>query len=590
MFESVEFSVKDIPFGRYGSYLTLMDEGTPENGSLILASTHAMLANAQTAAGKSRSILMHFSLCSQGVPVPYRAIGTPSKVILKCDAGKAELTIDSHECVRIRAEGVELCAEALTNMHEIAKSRNDGSWEICFLPAWKLLIQPLEGRMEANAEINWLETKTENVRFVFPLNNGKTEAAIHLYESNMLTPSRYSAFDEVVTENESSFAAFLETVPLLSSNYEKARILTSYGIWSNIMLPGNMVKVRTMFCSKKMFPLGMAWHQSYAAIVLYRNPELAWDLITSMFYHQDLFGMIPDWIKDSERTYTATKPPIQGYAILYLLEHADLSGIRTEQFVWLYEHLDKLHNWWLSFRDTDTDGIPQYDSGDESGWDDATIFSKGVPVESPDLSTYLIFIELSLSKLASLIGLVRKSAEWQEKADRLLKEMIAFFWDGTKFTARKNATHERVECFSTVSYQPLLLGKRLPAEIIDAMVRDLSKEGDYLTEFGFASERLDSPLFRPTSWLAGSINTAMNFQLITGLYSAGETALARKAAERFMKNAVRENWPFSYDSHTGKRLNRPSSLQPLTSWMCVLFLGIANLFSGEAADVKGESV
>ena len=80
----------------------------------------------------------------------------------------------------------------------------------------------------------------------------------------------------------------------------------------------------------------------------------------------------------------------------------------------------------------------------------------------------------------------------------------------------------------------------------------------------------------------------MNFQLITGLWNSGAKDLAREAAKRFVENAVHEYWPFSYDAYTGKRLNRPSSQQPLTSWMCVFFLGIAGRYlAGEENNEAG---
>ena len=588
MFEQYDFRVQDIPFGRYGSYLTIFDEGTAEEGKVIIASTHSALGAIQPSSGQSRSHLLHVSLCSgDGKPEPCTVTATPGYVLMTGAHGSARISIDARECVRIASEDSAVRIDALTFMHEIAKDRNDGSWELCFIPSWKMLIQPVRGKMIPNAEINWLETKTENVRFIFEPEKDGAEAAVHLYESNMLTPSSYPPFDQIVAENEKSFGDFLSAVPDLPEEYRRERILTSYCVWSNMMLPGGMVHSRTMFCSKKMFALGMAWHQSYAAMVFRKDPALSWDLITSMFYQQDPYGMLPDWIKDRERTYMATKPPIQGYAVQFLLERGVLDGVDSECLIWLYERLEKLHNWWMSFRDTDRDGIPQYDSGDESGWDDATIFSMGVPVESPDLCTYLIFVEEALSGLAGRIGLVLKAGEWKLQAEKMLERLIDFFWDGERFTARKNATHERVPCFSTVSYQPLLLGKRLPEPIRQRMIGDLSKEGDYLTPYGFASERLDSPLYRPTSWLAGSINTAMNFQLITGLWDSGAWELAREAASRFVRNAVREFWPFSYDAYTGKRLNRPSSQQPLTSWMSVFFLGLAGRFLTE--EEEGES-
>ena len=41
------------------------------------------------------------------------------------------------------------------------------------------------------------------------------------------------------------------------------------------------------------------------------------------------------------------------------------------------------------YRDSNQDGLPEYRHGNEAGWDNATVFDEGGPIESPDLSAYL---------------------------------------------------------------------------------------------------------------------------------------------------------------------------------------------------------
>lgn len=578
MFRQYTFSIKDIPFSRYGSFITLFDNGTEGDSSIMIASTHSVLNALNPFTGKPRNQLLRIGLCHEGKEEPYSAVADPVSVHLTGAHGSAEMLITDDECVRIRSRGVSVYIDAPMAMHEIAKNRNDGSWELCFIPSWKLMIYPVRGTMEANADLNWLETKTENVHFRIDPDDGCSDVAIHLYETNLLTPERYAPFDDLRGRNEASLEKWMAIIPPIPPEYDRERMLTGYCIWSNMMLPYGHIQAPTMFCSKTMFSLGMTWHQSYAAMALYRDPQLSWTLLKTMFYHQDIYGMLPDWIKDNERTYMATKPPIQGWALLWVMDHADLSALPASEFIWMYERMSKWYGWWMSFRDTDNDGVAQYDTGDESGWDDATVFSQGIPVESPDLCSYLILMAEATSRLARRIGRKLEAEEWMEKSRRMLATLIDFFWDGERFTTRKSMTHEPVPCLSAVSYQPLILGRRLPDDIIRKMADDLSVEGDYLTPYGFASERLDSPLFRPYSWMAGSINSALNFQLCTGLWDCGQVDLAREVARRFTQNGIREYWPFSYDAHTGKRLNRPSSQQPLTAWMCVFFLAMEDHF------------
>lgn len=70
----------------------------------------------------------------------------------------------------------------------------------------------------------------------------------------------------------------------------------------------------------------------------------------------------------------------------------------------VYDALVKWTYWWLTYRDDDNDGIPQYNHGNESGWDNGTAFSGGVPIECPDLTAYLIIQMDVLADIAGRLG------------------------------------------------------------------------------------------------------------------------------------------------------------------------------------------
>ncbi|HTF65867.1 MAG TPA: hypothetical protein VK638_24570 [Edaphobacter sp.] len=59
-------------------------------------------------------------------------------------------------------------------------------------------------------------------------------------------------------------------------------------------------------------------------------------------------------------------------------------------------HLEQIHSllvhwteWYLRYRDSNPDGLPEYRHGNEVGWDNATVFDEGGSIESPDRSAYL---------------------------------------------------------------------------------------------------------------------------------------------------------------------------------------------------------
>ena len=69
-----------------------------------------------------------------------------------------------------------------------------------------------------------------------------------------------------------------------------------------------------------------------------------------------------------------------------------------------YQGLSKWTEWWLNYRDQDHDGLCEYTHGNDSGWDNSTVFHELPPVTSPDLATFLIIQMEELANLADAIG------------------------------------------------------------------------------------------------------------------------------------------------------------------------------------------
>ena len=60
-----------------------------------------------------------------------------------------------------------------------------------------------------------------------------------------------------------------------------------------------------------------------------------------------------------------------------------------------------------------------YNHGNDSGWDNASIFHEGVPVESPDLAAHLIRQIDILSDMAVELGLMDEAKKWSKTADEM---------------------------------------------------------------------------------------------------------------------------------------------------------------------------
>ena len=263
------------------------------------------------------------------------------------------------------------------------------------------------------------------------------------------------------------------------------------------------------------------------------------------------------------------------------MEYTDFSFAPRAGLVTLYEGLSKWVFWWLSWRDTDLDGIAQYDTADESGFDDISFFQKGGPVAAPDLAAYLILAMDHLADLAGRLGRTYEAREWKRRAQEMLEKAVPYLFNGKTFDARIAKTGEWAESETLIGFVPLLLGRRLPKEIRETLAAALSKEGEWLTPWGLAGERLGSAHCRETGWSAGPILAPAQLLVILGLHFSGEDALAGEIARRYCRALIAENFPMVLNPKTGKDASegRWGARYPnRMPWTAVVFLILGSMY------------
>jgi putative isomerase len=283
--------------------------------------------------------------------------------------------------------------------------------------------------------------------------------------------------------------------------------------------------------------------------------------------------MLPDFANNRSVLWNFTKPPIHGWTLRRMWEQNDF--VTAEKLLEIYKPLVKWTEWWLTFQDSDQDGIPQYNHGNDSGWDNSTIFHKGTPVESPDLSSFLVLQMEVLSELACKLGKNEEARKWMDESQALLNRMIEHFWNGQRFVAKRSGTHEIIESDSLVLYVPLILGNRLPPEILKKLVEDIKTKG-FLTEYGLATELPNSPFYREDGYWRGPIWAPTTMLLVDGLVSSGEKKLALEVAEKFCAMATKSGMAENYDALTGSGLRDPAF-----TWTSSVFLILGQHLSQE---------
>lgn len=575
-----------VPFSKKNSYLSILNKQDGEDINRGKTDELYLSRTWNNSCALKHADLIRLSLLHDGKEVPYEYNAQPSILRLECEYGYVEFCISPNDTFRFRGKGVTLRCFAIMGGHEGSVSRQDGTWEISFSMIGKFLFNPVKGIMKASGGLNWMYQTPEPLTIEFSAEaDSLFEGAVHTYLSNGQKAIRYEDFDKVVRENKEDYENWDAKYPEVDEEFQDTRRMATYIIWSHIMAPYGKMTAEMVYMSRNSLADAFGWQQSYQAMAVYRDVKQAWDFLCNMFEYQLVDGQIPDWINDYCSTYLTCKPPFQGFAYDWLWNHADMEALSVEDYARLYYPLARWAGWWFNYRDSDNDDIPQYSHPDESGWDDGSIFSKGVPVESPDLCAFLILMTEALGKTAEKIGRLSDARHWFKCSEKLLKDMLEELWDGEHFVAKLSGSHEVVESQCIALYQPIILGKRLPADVLSKLIRDLGDEKGYLRDHGLTSEHPDSPMFELLNgFCRGVVVSPVQLMMTVGIKNAGDDALARRIAYRFCKKVARDGFSlchFPYDSEelviapSEKARNFVSDMSLDTSWTAAIFLILA---------------
>jgi len=223
----------------------------------------------------------------------------------------------------------------------------------------------------------------------------------------------------------------------------------------------------------------------------------------------------------------------------------------------MYPKLSAWANYWTTYHNAGFgDDVLALNSTHESGWDDSSLFQDGFPVVDPCAIAFLILLMESVALLASKSHSYNdEHGGWMARAKKLTDTLVKDYWDGEKFVSKVKG--KKVDALSLANYQPIILGKRLPQNIIDKVAEKLTQEDHLLTDIGLASESMQSK--RATfgiSFVCGRVVGPQNMILTVGLQAAGKQKEADMIARRYCDHTNREGIvlgyaPLNFYKHNG---------------------------------------
>lgn len=357
--------------------------------------------------------------------------------------------------------------------------------------------------------------------------------------------------------------------------------LAAYITWSAVVPAGGALRRESMLVSKNRMAHIWSWDHCFNALALHRDPEAAVGQLLTIFDHQDEDGGLPDHIDDAGVQFNFAKPPVHGWTVARLLE---LGALGDAHLAALETPLRRWTDWWRLHRDYRGDGLPSYNHGNDSGWDNATVFGAGVPVQSPDLLAFLALQEDALARIAERLGRPDDAAAWRERSQRTVRTLLAEFWTGERFAARDTRTGTRIASHSLLTLMPLALGELLPADVFDAAVATLVT-GGYLTEHGPATEPPTSPHYLPDGYWRGPVWAPTTLLLVDGLRRGGRNDLAASIGRAFTRACAAEGMAENFDALTGAGLRDRSM-----SWTASAFLLLIDTQRPEAVEEAAEEL
>ncbi|GHU06785.1 hypothetical protein FACS1894151_00160 [Spirochaetia bacterium] len=528
------FNVSQFPFYRKGGYfgVHLAPVGDDSYGSA------QPYFGSRRGTAPADGVLFNFTPTYKGRKIACALQAKADELIIKTRYGNLYLCFAESSLLLIKGDaglGIQL-TKSMTS-HQQLKSRGENAWESVMGYAGCMVFKVLQGKGVSNSPWEWEELSTPRAKLdINPEGDGSILLAVEEFPYAGWVRDSYPSYEEGLQDVRKDWEGFLATIPHFPSPYEEKREHAAYALWSHIVGPAGRIKRPYMY----MFPGNSAssWQMCYNAVALGSiDLEIPTELLLNMLDQQSPVGQLPDFYDDSRLSGAQLKPPIQGWTLKLLMKKHDLAKkIPKDKLEALYTGFARWGDWFMKYRDDDRDGIPQFDCGDESGCDDGTVFQYGKAIETADLCAELALLWESLGDVAKVLG--KSSAEieaWYSRSKDMIDKMIKTFWNGEKFIALVSGTHEVISTDSCEHYLPIILGNRLPQNIIDKIAEDLAVEGDLLTPYGLASERLStsSDVALGMHMARAYVLPPYNMLIATGLYDAGKLSLAKKIASRY---------------------------------------------------------
>jgi hypothetical protein len=505
----------------------------------------------------------------EGMPLTYHLTAYPHALFFQTRLGLFTLTFHKGDTLALGLpSGVSAGIRFRVSTQVWQQSEDGGS-----LKAVRNLAYRTNGRVLKN-ELG-MEREAYLVEFVV---EGGDDEVIHLnIGSDLQMDGEPAPFSETLAAAQRRWQDWFAPVPPVAEPYRDQYYYAWWVMSSNLVEPLGQVIYEAMMPSKVQYVGIWNWDACFHALAFrHVDPVLARNQLRTMLNCQLPDGMIPDAVYDEavvadlEHPLRAevTKPPIMAWAALKLHEtDPDLDFLEE-----IYVPLVRWNAWWFSMNDDDADGLAQYNHPYSSGLDDSPLWDYGVPVESPDLNTYLCVQMGSLAMMAEMLGMEAEGAMWRRRAAAIVRRMIEDYWDEEAGLFRALHDNQPIPVVTPFNLYPLWTGQ-LPEAIRDRLIAHLTAPDEFWGKYVIPSVARSDPHYDPETMWRGPVWVNINYIFIEALRLVGEHALARTLLEKTLDLVMSQ--PDIYEYYSSETGEPPATAAGAFGWTAAVFIDLA---------------
>jgi glycogen debranching enzyme len=539
----LSFDVREIPFSLRGSWLNV-------SPVIALHTTREDLHLVTHQTGMHP--ILRLTPERDGERVATEWLASPSALVWSVDGDRAiEMAFERRDILRARGHGVDFrmadAAETLTPFAGTYLFRDpiDGAAVFTsYESGRRYRITAITGELR----IEGSEALGKHRRAVVAHGVDGWEVAIEEFESARAPYVVTAAFDELVEQSAATFREFANAVAGWRDERSPAAELAAYVLWSATVAPGGFLRRESVLMSKHWMDKVWSWDHCFNALALVGGePGLAMDQFLTPFDHQDDSGALPDSVAHSEILFNFVKPPIHGWALSRLRQNVHLDPAALAD---IYVKLANSTRYWLEFRRVSGHDLPHYQHGNDSGWDNSTAFDRDRVIESPDLAAFLVIQLDVLAALADELG-SSDAPIWRAEGAAVSSALLEELWDGVQFAARSIPDGRVSKTGSLLNLLPIVAASRFPQDVTNRLAADIA---GHLTDFGLATQLIDSGEYEDDGYWRGPIWAPSTILIEDGLRQSGHTELADEISARFRALCERSGFAENFDAKTGAGL------------------------------------